>query len=72
MVAGAEERMLAPGCGDQNFAVLGRLRRDLLAEIDELDPPAKSDGPKTGLSEFERKLSERQSRSKASRSAKSG
>ena len=62
MVAGAEARMLDPGCSDQNFAVLGRFRRDLLAEIEELDPAA-TDGPKTGLSEFEEKMRERQSRS---------
>lgn len=70
MVAGAEERMLSAGCSDQNFAVLGRLRRDLLAEIDQLDPPAEVQRPKSGLTEFERRLAEReQSAAKTSRRA---
>lgn len=72
MVAGAEERMLSGGCTDQNFAVLGRLRRDLLAEIDQLDPPAEANRPKSGLTEFERRLAEReQSSAKAPRRAAS-
>ena len=72
MVAGAEERMLDPGCSDQNFAVLGRLRRDLLAELDELDPPNEDDKPRTGLSEFERRLAERDAGAKGKGRAKSG
>ena len=69
MVEGAEQRMLSEACSDQNFAVLGRFRRDLLAEIEELDPSV-GERPKTGLSEFERRLREReQSGSKASRRA---
>ena len=70
MVAGAEARMLDSGCSDQNFAVLGRFRTDLLAQIDVLDPPVEAERPKSGLSEFERKLAEReQSGAKASRTA---
>ena len=70
MVAGAETRMLADSCSDQNFAVLGRLRRDLLAELEELDPSAKkSEG--TALSEFEKRLRERESSAKSPRRTKS-
>lgn len=70
MVTGAEERMLSASCSDQNFAVLGRLRSDLLGQIDELDPDAKTDRKKTGLSEFEKRLRERESSTKAPRKAK--
>ena len=66
MVEGAQDRMLSESCSDQNFAVLGRLRRELLAEIEELSPSGAV--AVTGLSEFERKLREREeSTSKASR-----
>lgn len=56
---------------DQNYAVLGRLLADVVKQIDELDPPAAGEGPKTGLSEFERKMRERESSPKAARRAKS-
>lgn len=72
MVEGAERRMLSTSCTDQNFAVLGRLRRDLLAEIEELDPSAKGKPKETGLSDFEKRLRERESGAKGSRRAKSG
>lgn len=65
IVAGAEERMLNPACSDQNFAVLGRMRADLLEKIEALDPAAIGK-PKTALSEFEEKMRERQSRSSRS------
>jgi len=71
MVAGAEERMLSAGCTDQNFAVLGRFRRDLLAEIHELAPEV-GQVKETGLSDFEKRLRERESGAKAPRRAKSG
>ena len=57
MAEGAEQRMLSKTCADQNYAVLGRLRRELLAEIEEL---SQSGEKRTGLSEFERKLRERE------------
>jgi hypothetical protein len=42
----------------------------LLAEIDLLDPPAEGAKPKSGLTEFERRLAEReQSSAKAPRRA---
>ncbi len=71
MVEGAQGRMLSELCSDQNFAVLGRLRRELLVELEELAP---SGGVVvTGLSEFERKLSEREeSTSKVARGAQMG
>jgi len=62
MVKGAEERMSSPSCSDQNYAVLGRMRADLLDKIEALDPSEKAK-PKTALSEFEEKMRERQSRS---------
>jgi hypothetical protein len=72
MVVGAEERMLSKGCTDQNYAVLGRFRRECLAEIDVLDPPTEQNRPKSGLTEFERRLAEReQSTASTSRRAAS-
>lgn len=71
MVEGAQVRMLSESCSDQNFAVLGRLRRELLAEIEELSPSGSVQV--TGLSEFERKLRDREkSTSKNSRSTQAG
>jgi hypothetical protein len=68
MVAGAEVRMLSDSCTDQNFAVLGRMRADFLAQIADLggeEKPAKE----TGLSDFEKRLAERESGAKAPRRA---
>ena len=56
---------------DQNYAVLGRLLADVVKQIDELDPAKAGDTPRTGLSEFEERMRERQSSAKASRRAKS-
>jgi hypothetical protein len=72
MVAGAEERMASATCSDQNFAVLGRLRRDLLVEIEELGGGAQPTPKETGLSDFEKRLRERESGAKGSRRSKSG
>ena len=66
MVEGAETRMLSDSCTDQNFAVLGRMRADFLAQIAELggeEKPAKE----TGLSDFEKRLRDRESGSKTPR-----
>ena len=64
------ERMAA--CkSDQNYGTLGRLLVDVVKQIDELDPAASADKPRTGLSEFEEKLRERESGAKTSRRAKS-
>lgn len=71
MVAGAEERMLSGSCSDQNFAVLGRFRTDLLAQIDELGGGEKPKPKETGLSDFEKRLADRDAGAKASRRTKS-
>jgi len=72
MVDGAQTRMLAKGCSDQNFAVLGRFRRDLLAEIEELGGGVQPTRQETGLSEFETRFAARRTAPKATRRAKSG
>ena len=69
MVAGAEERMLDTGCSDQNFAVLGRMRADFLKQIDELGGGELSKPKETGLSDFEKRLAERESSTKGARKA---
>lgn len=66
---GLQARMAA--CeSDQNYAVLGRLLVDVVKQIDELDPPADGPQKETGLSDFEKRLRERESGAKAPRSAK--
>ena len=72
MVAGAEERMLDEKCTDQNFAVLGRMRADFLKQIEELGGGEQAKPKETGLSDFEKRLRERESGAKAPRRAKSG
>ena len=63
------ERMA--GCNsDQNFAILGRLLADVLKQIDELGGGEQAAPKETGLSDFEKRLRERESGSKASRRAK--
>lgn len=57
---------------DQNYAVLGRLLADVVKQIEELDPATAGEGPKTGLSEFERRMRERESSPKVARRTKSG
>lgn len=57
---------------DQNYAVLGRLLTDVVKQIEELEPAMAGEGPKTGLSEFERRMRERESSPKAARRTKSG
>jgi hypothetical protein len=62
MVDGMKRRMDA--CeSDQNYAVMARVRRELLAEIDALGGGAKAEPKETGLSDFERRLRERESSS---------
>ena len=69
MVAGAEERMLATSCTDQNFAVLGRMRADFLKQIEELGGGELAKPKETGLSDFEKRLAERESGAKSPRKA---
>lgn len=64
--AGLIARM-ADCASDQNYAVLGRLLVDVVKQIAELEPPA--DGVKTGLSEFEKRLRDRESGAKTPHSA---
>jgi hypothetical protein len=54
---------------DQNYAVLGRLLTDVLKQIDELGGGEQEEPKETGLSDFERRLRERQSGAAGSRSA---
>jgi len=64
-----QERMAS--CeSDQNFAVMGRLLADVLKQIDELGGGEQPKPKETGLSDFERRLAERESSSKGSRRAK--
>lgn len=71
MVAGAEAKMQDPSCSAQNYAVLGRMRADFLVQIDELGGGVAEKPKETGLSDFEKRLAERQSGAKTSRRAKS-
>ena len=68
--AGLIERM--ESCAsDQNYAVLGRLLVDVIKQIEELAGSVEK--PKaTGLSDFEKRLRERESGAKGSRRASRG
>lgn len=44
MVKGAEERMLSESCSDQNYAVLGRMRAEFLAQLEALRKPEAGSG----------------------------
>lgn len=70
MVDGLQRRMDACN-SDQNYAVMARVRRELLAEIDELGGGEQPAPKETGLSDFEKRLRERESGTKASRRAAS-
>ena len=59
MIAGAEERMADPGCSDQNFAVLGRMRADFLAQLEQIDPSAKPSRPESDVDEFTQRRMQR-------------
>jgi hypothetical protein len=56
---------------DQNYAVMCRLLVDVLRQIDEM-APAKTKTKATGLSEFEKRLRDRQQGTKTPRRTKSG
>ena len=70
MVDGLQRRMDACD-SDQNYAVMARVRRELLAEIDDLGGGEKAEPKETGLSDFEKRLRARES-AKTPRRAKSG
>lgn len=52
---------------DQNYAVLGRLLVDVVKQIEELSPATTQ--KVTGLSDFEKRLAERESRAATARRA---
>ena len=52
MIAGAEKRMSSDGCSDQNYAVLGRMRAEFLAQIDEIEGAPKVARPQSVTDEF--------------------
>lgn len=54
---------------DQNYAVMTRELRSVLAEIDDLGGGEQSERKATGLSDFEKRLAERESGAKGSRRA---
>lgn len=59
---------MAACTSDQNFAVMARLLVDVVKQLEELSGP--SEKPKeTGLSDFEKRLRERESSAKNPRSA---
>lgn len=65
------ERM--SGCSsDQNYAVMGRLLADVLKQLDELGGGERVKPKETGLSDFEKRLRERESGSKGPRRSQSG
>ena len=71
MVDGLQARMNVCD-SDQNYAVMARVRRELLVEVDELGGGEKPEPKETGLSDFEKRLAERQAAAKAARRTKSG
>lgn len=71
MVEGLEGRMKRCD-SDQNYTIMARERRSLLAEIEDLGGGVKPKPKETGLSDFERRLREREAAAKAPRRAKSG
>ena len=62
---------MADCSSDQNYAILGRLLADVLKQIDELGGGEQAEPKETGLSDFEKRLRERESSAKAPRRAKS-
>ena len=62
---------MAECSSDQNYAILGRLLADVLKQIDELGGGEQAEPKETGLSDFEKRLRERESSAKAPRRAKS-
>ncbi|PWJ24741.1 hypothetical protein ATK17_0842 [Branchiibius hedensis] len=48
MIAGAEERMLSESCSDQNYAVLGRMRAEFLAQLEALEKTSEGEQPYPG------------------------
>ena len=62
---------MADCASDQNYAILGRLLADVLKQIDELGGGEEVKSKETGLSDFEKRLRERESSAKGPRKTKS-
>lgn len=60
MIVDAEKRMKRADISDNDFVRLGRMRRDLLADLDEMTGGSSTGTKRTGLSEFEKKMKERE------------
>jgi len=60
---------MADCSSDQNYAILGRLLADVLKQIDELGGGEQTAPKETGLSDFEKRLAERESSAKSPRKA---
>lgn len=71
ILEGLEARMQVAE-SDQNYTLMARERRAVLAEIDELGGGEQPKPKETGLSDFEKRLRERESGAKGSRGTKSG
>lgn len=65
------KRRMAVCQSDQNYVIMGRLLADVLKQIDEPNGAATSDRKETGLSDFEKRLRDREQRAKAPRRTKS-
>lgn len=71
ILQGLETRMQSAD-SDQNYTLMARERRAVLAEIDDLGGGEQAKVKETGLSDFEKRLRERESSTKASRRSSSG
>ncbi len=60
------DRLASRDVTDQNFVMLGRLLVDVVKQIDELDPAATGEKG-SALSEFQRRLAEREATTKSPR-----
>lgn len=60
MIIATEKRMNRADISDNDFVRLGRMRQSMLADLDELKGSAPAATQRTGLSEFEKKLKERE------------
>lgn len=60
MITDAEKRMKRADISDNDYVRLGRMRRDLLTDLSELTASGASTVKRTGLSEFEKKMKERE------------
>lgn len=65
MISGLKARMDVCD-SDQNYAVMARVRREMLAELADLGGGEQPAPKETGLSDFEKRLREREAGSKTS------